>query len=160
MYCRNFFPTLTHGSDGIFDVFPQSEFLSEYALNRFKTYGQSDKVAHDIIDTCFARGSTDNMTILLVKLNPKDQIFDQTEMIKNDKLDQMIKQKVHDVLENVSLSQLNTPQATHSLMLKVFTEINDDMKVKELLPPGAQLSAKSFLIKEEFHQVMSAKAAK
>ena len=65
-----------------------------------------------------------------------------------------LKQKVQEILYNVPLDQL-TPQSTNSLMLKVFTELNSDTKVQELLPPGAHLSAKSFLIKEQFHQIMS-----
>lgn len=146
--------TLVLGSDGIFDVFQQSELLSDFVVNRFKVYGKSQRISQDIIDTCFARGSTDNMTILLVNPNPSCTFFEEKEAKKEEELDNLIKQKVKKVLSAGSYQNL-TPQTTQSLMYKVFTEIHNDPTVKDLLPPGAYLSAKSTLIKEQFHEIVS-----
>ena len=62
---------LVLGSDGVFDVLSSSE-TAKYVHHEASIFGKNKEVAWKLVDTSFSRGSSDNITALVVFLNKKE----------------------------------------------------------------------------------------
>lgn len=142
------------GSDGIFDVFGVSDDLSKYVFNRFQVHGNAEKISEEVIDTCFARGSTDNMSVLLVSLAPDDKIRDKCAGERDAAVNALIEEKIKQFVDSSSYSK---ELSSDAVLYKIFLQIHKDVKINELLPPGALLSSKSALIKNLVQQYTQSK---
>jgi len=130
------------GCDGVFDVFMTSQ-LVQYTTNRFTVYKTVKEVALDLVDTSFARGSTDNISVLLVSLENNKRL-DEESVKAEQNLDKEIAKLIDQFLEGRKNRQ---NQSNQDLIFSLFQFLNASIP-KNLLPPGAGLSSKSIFVKD------------
>ncbi|MCL4133310.1 UNVERIFIED_CONTAM: hypothetical protein GTU68_021944, partial [Idotea baltica] len=68
--------------DGIWDVM-SNEDLCAYVRSRLLVYDNIQTVANDVVDTCFYKGSRDNMSIVLIVFPGAPKVSE--EAVKNEK---------------------------------------------------------------------------
>ena len=83
------------------------------------------------------------MTVMLVLLRPEIPLEKQDKIAQEEKLDRLIREKIEEILSEVFLNQKDG-----EIAYQVFMAIHNDPEISKILPPGAQLSGKSTLIKD------------
>ncbi|KAI7689956.1 Protein phosphatase 1B [Sarcoptes scabiei] len=122
--------------DGIWDVMSNEE-LCDFVRHQLRIQSDLEEICSLIIDTCLYKGSTDNMSIVLVTFPGAPKPSDEAKQ-KDDELNK--------VIENEVVRQLDqNSEALDSIYLLMQSLRNIKF---DNLPPGGGLDAKRSLIEE------------
>lgn len=127
--------------DGVWDVMSNEEVVS-YIHSRLVVHQNLQEVCEELLETCLAKGSRDNMSVILITFPAAPQVINDA-VEKEAKLDQTIKTKVEEIVSKKGQSVgLNT--------------VLDELQNAELpdLPPGGGIHAKLCLVEETMDRLM------
>jgi len=127
--------------DGVWDVMSNEEVVS-YIHSRLVVHANLQKICEELLETCLAKGSRDNMSVILITFPAAPQVATDA-VAKEEKLDQTIKTKVEAIIKEKGQSVgLNT--------------VLDELQNAELsdLPPGGGIYAKLCLVEETMDRLM------
>jgi len=126
--------------DGIWDV-NTNEYLCKYLCSRVCRVGQISKIAEEVIDLSFFKGSKDNMSIIIIYLKPTLNL-DLDMALEDAVLDRVIHEKTEEYFKE-------NPNVTSTAMWKWFYTID-----LPNLPPGG-LVTKRYQIEKSFEELKS-----
>jgi len=137
---------LVLGSDGVFDVLSSSE-TAKYVHHEASIFGKNKEVAWKLVDTSFSRGSSDNITALVVFLN--DTEYKSQKFIeRHAKMTELIKSTIENIFASTK-----TPTTTNEavqIWRQILSKLESDPTLQQLLPLGAGLSSQLSLIRGIF----------
>jgi len=126
--------------DGVWDVMTNEEVVS-YIHSRLLLSEDLKKVCEELLETCLAKGSRDNMSVILITFPAAPKI--SQEAINQEKnLDALLKEKVEGIAKENENASLNT--------------ILENLQAMEIdnLPPGGGIHAKLNMIEEMLDELM------
>ncbi|KAH9426570.1 Protein phosphatase 1B [Dermatophagoides pteronyssinus] len=122
--------------DGIWDVMNNND-LCDFVRHQLRIHSNVEEVCSTIVDTCLHKGSTDNMSVVLVTFPGAPTICEETKR-KDEELNEKIKNEV--------VCQLYRNMELYNsiyLLMQSLKNIKFDN-----LPPGGGLDSKRTLIEE------------
>lgn len=122
--------------DGIWDVMT-NEDVSDFVRHQLRIHSNLETVCSSIIDTCLHKGSTDNMSVVLVTFSGAPKVSEEAQR-KDAELNSAIEKEVNRLLSTNSECQTSIYLLMQSLKSIKF----------ENLPPGGGLDAKRSIIEE------------
>lgn len=126
--------------DGVWDVMTNEEVVS-YINSRLLLIDNLQKICEELLETCLAKGSRDNMSVILITFPSAPKISEEA-IEKEKKLDAVLKEKVEGIVkeqENVSLNEV--------------LEKLQDMEIEDL-PPGGGIHAKLCMVEEMLDELL------
>uniref|UniRef100_A0A2P2I3V6 Protein phosphatase 1B-like n=2 Tax=Hirondellea gigas TaxID=1518452 RepID=A0A2P2I3V6_9CRUS len=125
--------------DGIWDVMT-SEDVCVFIHSRFAITNDLELITNQVIDTCFNKGSRDNMSVVIVAFPNAPKV--EPEAVQREmQLDALIETKVTEFCDQPG--QVTMPQ-----LMRMLDEEN-----LQHLPPGGGLAAKQELVDGLFHKL-------
>lgn len=122
--------------DGIWDVMSNDD-VADFVRHQLRIHSNLETVCSSIIDTCLHKGSTDNMSVVLVTFNGAPKVSEEAQQ-KDAELNANIEKEVNRLLRgNVEC------QTSIYLLMQSLKNIKF-----ENLPPGGGLDAKRSIIEE------------
>jgi len=126
--------------DGVWDVMTNEEVVS-YINSRLLINDNLQKVCEELLETCLAKGSRDNMSVILITFPAAPKV--SLEAIEQEKvLDALLKEKVEGIVKENENATLNN--------------ILEELQVLpiENLPPGGGIHAKLCMIEEMLDELL------
>jgi len=127
--------------DGVWDVMTNQEVI-EYITSRLLIYSDLKKVCEELLETCLAKGSRDNMSVILVKF-PHAPEVSADAVAKEAALDSRIKEEVEKMVKEFG----------DSTTLNMVCEGLQNCNIPDL-PPGGGIQSKLNLIEETLDAIM------
>lgn len=126
--------------DGVWDVMTNEEVVS-YIYSRLLINDDLQKVCEELLETCLAKGSRDNMSVILITFPAAPKL--SNEAIEQErKLDAVLKEKVQAIVKEDESATLN------SILEELQTQQIDN------LPPGGGIHAKLCMIEEMLDELL------
>jgi protein phosphatase 1B len=116
--------------DGVWDVMSNEE-LCEFVRNRMLLTDDLRVICNQVIDTCLAKGSRDNMSIIIVAFKGAPQVSSEAQAKERD-LNERIETKVKEILDSQPPETVTMQYIMHLLSVEDI----------EGLPPGGGIYAK------------------
>ncbi|KAL7636403.1 UNVERIFIED_CONTAM: hypothetical protein RMT77_013178 [Armadillidium vulgare] len=125
--------------DGIWDVMSNDE-LCAFVRSRLLVSDDIEAITNHVVDTCFYKGSRDNMSIVLIVFPGAPKVSE--EAVKKEKeLEQLIRKELTEIC------QTDGPLTMTSVIQELYSEGLPN------LPPGGGLEAKRGFIEEVFKEL-------
>lgn len=126
--------------DGVWDVMTNEEVVS-YIHSRLLINDDLQKVCEELLETCLAKGSRDNMSVILITF-PAAPKLSMEAIEQEKKLDAVLKEKVQGIVKEDESATLNS----------ILEELQT-MQI-ENLPPGGGIHAKLIMIEEMLDELL------
>lgn len=127
--------------DGVWDVMTNEDVV-EYISSRLLVHADLKKVCEELLETCLAKGSRDNMSVILITFPAAPQVSPGA-VEKEEALDKKIK-------EHIECMVKENGEYTTSAMMCDFLQ---DLELSDL-PPGGGIQSKLTLIEETLDALM------
>ncbi|XP_065661895.1 protein phosphatase 1A isoform X2 [Hydra vulgaris] len=127
--------------DGVWDVMSNEEVV-DYIRARLKVHQCLEKVCEELLETCLAKGSRDNMSAILVVFPAAPQLSPEA-VEKEEKLELAITEKIDEIVKKYGDKT-------------TLTAVIEDLKnfQFENLPPGGGIQAKVCLIEKRLDELL------
>lgn len=122
--------------DGIWDVMSNEE-LCEFIRNRMQLTDDLKIISNWVVDTCLAKGSRDNMSIIIVAFEGAPSVSEAAKE-KEAELNNRIEQKVKEILDSQAAETTTMQYIMHLLAVEDI----------DGLPPGGGICAKRDTVEE------------
>lgn len=132
--------------DGVWDVMSNEE-VADFVRSRLLLYDDMVTVCNELLDTCLAKGSRDNMSAVLVAFEGAPKVS-QEAIEKEAQLDALLEKKVVAIVEEAN------DKSDVDLMSVVQQLSSEDI---EGLPPGGGLAAKRKLLQSVLDRLVPRK---
>jgi protein phosphatase 1B len=116
--------------DGVWDVMTNEE-LCDFVRSRMVLTDDLKTVCNQVIDTCLAKGSRDNMSVIIVAFKGAPKVSDSAKA-KEAELNELLEAKVKDILDSQPPETATMQYIMHLLAVEEI----------EGLPPGGGICAK------------------
>lgn len=126
--------------DGVWDVMTNEEVVS-YIYSRLLINDNLQKVCEELLETCLAKGSRDNMSVILITFPAAPKISEEA-IEQENVLDALLKEKVQGIVKENENATLN-----------IIIEELQGMEI-ENLPPGGGIHAKLCMIEEMLDELL------
>lgn len=134
--------------DGVWDVMSNEEVIS-FILAKMKITNDLVYVCNELMDTCLAKGSRDNMSVILVAF-PHAPIPCPEAKKKEQELNEHLQRRVKDIASKCDTEELDLGHIMQTLASETF----------DGLPPGGGLSSKRNLIESYVNEIKEGKGLK
>ncbi|KAJ6218576.1 hypothetical protein RDWZM_009733 [Blomia tropicalis] len=124
--------------DGIWDVMTNEE-VSDFVRHQLRIHSNLETICSSIIDTCLHKGSTDNMSVVLVTFKGAPKVCEEAQR-KDVELNVFLENEVNRILRTNVECQSSIYMLMQSLKDSSFQN----------LPPGGGLDAKRSIIEEVY----------
>lgn len=127
--------------DGVWDVMSNQEVV-DYISSRLEVYSDLKKICEELLETCLAKGSRDNMSVILITF-PSAPKVNAESVEKEAVLDATIKEEVEKMVKEYG----------DGTTLNMVCEGLQNSNLHDL-PPGGGIQAKLALIEETLDSLM------
>lgn len=127
--------------DGVWDVMSNQEVVT-YIQSRLLVHENLQKVCEELLETCLAKGSKDNMSVILITFPAAPHVSEEAVQLEK-KLDDAIKSRIEGMVKE------RGKDTTLSLILDELQK-----ETLENLPPGGGIHSKLCLIEETLDQLL------
>jgi len=126
--------------DGVWDVMTNEEVVA-YIHSRLLINDDLQKVCEELLETCLAKGSRDNMSVILITFPAAPKISNEA-IEQEKKLDAVLKEKVQGIVKENESATLNS--------------ILEELQIMQIenLPPGGGIHAKLLMIEEMLDELL------
>jgi len=132
--------------DGVWDVMTNTEVM-QYIKSRLLIHEDLEKVCEELLETCLAKGSRDNMSVILIAFPAAPKVCSEA-IAKEAELDKSIKEKVE---------ALAKESGNETTLAYVLDELQKAIP-QENLPPCGGIHSKLCLIEETLYRLLPNKA--
>lgn len=129
------------GCDGIWDVMSNEE-VGDYIRSRMLLSGDLELICSELLDTCLAKGSRDNMSVILITFAGAPKVSEKA-ISKEADLDADLEKRTAAVLQR-NPGGVDLYYAMHCLS-------NEDI---DGLPPGGGLASKQIFIQKTLDKLI------
>lgn len=126
--------------DGVWDVMTNEEVVS-YIHSRLLVMENLQEVCAELLETCLAKGSRDNMSVILIAFPAAPKISEEA-IAKEKALDALLKEKVKDIVKENENTSLNS-----------IVEELQGMEIEDL-PPGGGIHSKLCIIEKWLDELL------
>lgn len=132
--------------DGVWDVMSNQE-VADFVRSRLLLHEDMVPVCNELLDTCLAKGSRDNMSVILVAFAGAPKVSPEARD-KEAKLEELLEKKVVAIVEKAT-------DKTEIDLISVMQQLSSEDI--EGLPPGGGLAAKRKLLQGVLDQLLPRK---
>ncbi|EDV29167.1 uncharacterized protein TRIADDRAFT_52773 [Trichoplax adhaerens] len=126
--------------DGIWDVMNNTD-VANFVRSRLAITNDLEEICNEVLNTCLAKGSKDNMSIILITFDGAITVDENAKLMEQE-LDRKIVKEVTDIHNRLG-SNCN--------LYQVMTELSQDDSLR--LPPGGGIECKQLLVEKTLSQL-------